>query len=194
MKPKLKTNARKFVYRILKFLIKFYVSFSVAIVTSFLIVSIWFTIFPFSFSEIKSPAYFHRSLIGAVNRAQQSYYFENGSFSENIFVDSKIKEDSTYYNHFFETKDNVAYIYAVPKQQYEKRKIWVIEIGKNQKKPFYSYVGAVTVKEENNKLSLSQVICRNKPIGIIKPNKPILKDNILACTEETRDIKELRRS
>lgn len=161
--------------------------------TSFLIVIIWFTIFPFSFSEIKSPAYFHRSLIGAVNRAQQSYYFENGSFSKNIFVDSQIKEDSTYYNHFFETKDNVAYIYAVPKQQYEQRKILEIEIGKNNKKPFYSYVGAIAVEEKNDKLNFSPIICRNKIIGIIKPTKPIFKDNVLACTEETRDIKELRR-
>jgi hypothetical protein len=53
-------------------------------------------------------------------------------------------------------------------------------------------VGAVFIPYPNEREKFNSnfdtIICQNKTIGTVKPNKPIFKDNLLFCGEGTREI------
>lgn len=144
----------------------------------------------------------HRSFISTINRNQQIYFAKMLSFKDNLHSffetdNTYIQEKSNHYNNFISIKNDIALIYAIPKQKYDRKELLGIDFGEKKNKPFYSYVGAVfipsPIKQKNNQEKLSfksdTIVCKNNTIGIVKPNQPILKDGFLFCGEGTQEIK-----
>ena len=161
---------------------------AIAFSTIFLLAAVKLFLFPPPVSKDKSPSELHPLLIGTVNRAQQAYRVENGKFPNNLSDFEYIKDRNTYYSHLLEIDHNTAVIYAIPKQEYEQRKLWKIELGKNKGKPFYSYVGAVAFFPDSNRYQ--SIICQNKRLGIVKPSKPLIQEGSLFCDAETTEIRK----
>ena len=143
----------------------------------------------------------HLNFISTINRHQQIYFAKKLSFRENLYLffesdKTYIEEKSNYYKNFIVITDDIALIYAIPRQKYDRKKLLGIYLGEKKNQPFYSYVGAVfipsKIKQKNNQEKLSfksdTIICKSNTIGIVKPNQPILKDGFLFCGEGTQKI------
>lgn len=166
---------------VLGFLITFYIS---------LILTPW----DYKPSRESLSSLHQKNLMGAINRAQQSYHFETKSFTENLpllFGDQNFIENYCSYDYkcLIEVKDNIAFTYSITNKKYDIKKFFGVKLGKDEEKPFYSYVGVVVSYiqetehhvEETQNIRYKAIVCKNDSIGKIKPNKPILQDNILLC-------------
>lgn len=110
-------------------------------------------------------------LVGGIIRAQQAYYLEHGHFmSSTQQVERDLQQlgigrelEATVENNWeisIQTKDNIAFAYAVAKDA-------------NQK--LYTYVAAATAdgKTDNNRW----IICRTLEPSTVQPASPMLQDS-----------------
>ena len=115
-------------------------------------------------------------------RQQFLYYIEHSNFDPNI---AHVIEAESYdfaktistYNYSFKIKNNIAYMYAIPKNTNERIQIFNLSLWQNKERVFHGYVGAIFMKNVNpqdgSSLVASRVICQNTNFGTDKPSKPV---------------------
>jgi type IV pilus assembly protein PilA len=127
---------------------------------------------------------------GALNRGQQTYFFENGRFAKTISkLELGIPEQTTNYSYSTIVTSKAAFNYGIARHKYAHHH----NSGFNSHStPVITFVGAVFVVpvKENNKIELTtiSVICESKEFTATLPANPILKNGVPVCPEGTSAI------
>jgi len=126
------------------------------------------------------------SLLGAINRAQQAYYFEHGEWAEAedaiaAIGRSALLDGSSRYQYRFEQiaveGSPMMVSYATPKDANFYPRIGLI---KGRKRPTYrSYVGAVVVDAESDKLQT--ILCVSDSANGEAVLQPIYAEGVMSC-------------
>ncbi len=120
--------------------------------------------------------------LGALNRAQQSYYSEFKTFTNSLTdLSIGIKPQSTNYDYSIRTLKTVAFHYAIAREGL----------------PVNSYVGAVfhvptTKAAQKNELTILGIICEAVRPGSIPPAHPTLVKGVPTCASGTRDVSQVK--
>lgn len=122
-----------------------------------------------------------KNYIGAMNRAQQAYFFEKNDFGDSLdALEIGIKN---------ETKN---YLYKTVNQQQR-----AINYGISKSTKYKSYVGGVFIvpdktvtnnNQETQKTTIVAILCEGKGVSITKLNPPKLENNQPLCAEGTKRL------
>ena len=127
--------------------------------------------------------------LGAVNRAQQAYFFELAKFAssyEELAESGFSLSEENNYQFAIESKNDLALIYAVPKENYAVYKEWSGRSWTDAKEPLYSYVSGIAYLKDNN--SFQSILCVSKIIGEQELEKPEIIEGQFVCSEGTEEI------
>lgn len=128
-------------------------------------------------------------ILGAANRAQQAYYFEQAKFAEDaeeLGQSGFNLPNNDNYKLTIESKDNSAFIYGIPQQDYGTYKEWSGSRWKDMEEPLYSYVSAIAYFEKNG--SFQSTLCVSKTIGEQKLARPEIADGKFVCARDTEEL------
>lgn len=133
--------------------------------------------------------------LGAINRAQQAYYFERAEFANNYQELGLYQlEDEDNYQLTIHSKDNLAFAYAIPQENYATYKRWSSLSWKDAKEPLYSYVSAIAYSKDKN--IFQSILCVSTTIGD-EPKAPLrdreleepkISEGKFVCSPGTEEI------
>lgn len=127
--------------------------------------------------------------LGAINRAQQAYFFELAKFAssyEELAESGFSLSEENNYQLTIESKNNSAFIYALPKENYALYKEWSGLFWTDAKEPLYSYVSGIAYLEDNN--SFQSILCVSRIVGEQKLEKPKIVEGKFICPQDTEEI------
>jgi hypothetical protein len=117
--------------------------------------------------------------VGTINRAQQAYHFEQGTFVSTLSTVNLARNnrlgvvvDSPHYRFSARVVGDVAYSYAMPIQPL--------------KDGVRHYFGAVFFDREHG--SYSSIVCQGDVISELPPAEPILANGSLVCGPDTDEL------
>lgn len=108
--------------------------------------------------------------VESMNKAQQAYYAENGTFTDSVEkLGIGIRVKTPNYNYSIFLSDRAVFNYGI-----------------SRKPELKSYVGAVFLEgDESSEYYTNKILCVAKVGGPIKPAKPTNKNGVIACGDET---------
>ena len=128
--------------------------------------------------------------LGAVNRAQQAYYFEQAKFAKNLQELGEVSialPDNDNYKLNIKSEDSTSFIYGIPQQKYGKYKQWSGSRWENAEEPLYAYVSAIAYFKETG--SFQSILCVSKAIGGRELAQPKIVDSKFICPRDTEEIR-----
>ena len=125
--------------------------------------------------------------LGAINRAQQAYFFERAEFADNYQELGLYQlEDQDNYQLTIHSKDNLAFTYAIPQENYATYKRWSSLSWKDAKEPLYSYVSAIAYAKDKN--IFQSILCVSTTIGDRELEEPKISEGKFVCSPGTEEI------
>lgn len=124
--------------------------------------------------------------LSAINRAQQAYFFERAEFADNyqqLGLD-RLEEDN--YQLTIHSKDNLAFTYAIPQENYATYKRWSSLSWKDAREPLYSYVSAIAYYKDKN--IFQSILCVSTTIGDRELEEPKISEGKFVCSPGTEEI------
>lgn len=130
-----------------------------------------------------------KQYVGAMNRAQQAYFLDNTTFTNNIEqLGLGIKTETENYKYSIRTADKSVFNYGIARpDRYTYRTESFGLFSWKVKQPIKSYVGAVFFIPEVHELYLS-ILCESAVPTTSRPADPILQNGVPTCARGTTDL------
>jgi hypothetical protein len=111
--------------------------------------------------------------VSSMNRAQQAYYAENGSFTDSLpKLGIGIRAQNPNYNYSMSLSNEAVFNYGISRES-----------------DLYSYVGGIfLVRDVNTDISTKTIVCVANLPGTIQPANPTNNNGVLACGANTVEI------
>ena len=124
--------------------------------------------------------------LGAINRAQQAYFFERAEFAKNYQELGLYQLEEDNYQLKIHSKDNLAFAYAIPQENYATYKRWSNLSWKDAKEPLYSYVSAIAYSKDKN--IFQSILCVSTTVGDRELERPRIREGKFVCSPGTEEI------
>ncbi|HBE16063.1 MAG TPA: general secretion pathway protein GspH [Cyanobacteria bacterium UBA11149] len=137
-----------------------------------------------------------KQYVGSMNRAQQAYFLDNNTFTNDIpKLGLGIKTETNYYRYSTSAAKETVFNYGIARSDVYKTE-YILFIPIKRKQQLKSYIGGVfqvpaTQVEANarkNEMTTVAILCETNSPSTSKPPQPTYKNGVLACGEGTRDL------
>lgn len=114
-----------------------------------------------------------RQSVSSMNRAQQAYYAENGSFTDSLpKLGIGIRAQNPNYNYSMILSNEAVFNYGISRES-----------------DLYSYVGGVfLVGDIDTDISTKTIVCVANLPGTVQPANPTNNNGVLACAANTTEV------